>query len=262
MYIRGKNPAKDFLIRNSFFIFLYFATACFIFKMPNISNYNLLYFSSRLLLMIPFIIIGIGCLYTRSLVHMDKDSIDIVKARKDFVRSGICFNAAILIFFTVIFLWIISLGGVPNCAFSGLLTTAPVFFIFGSPNHYRDILDDGSSLVNRDLYKLSLWENIFRWFTYIVYFISVISFDFSIIEKLIRLKMFENPLLKFVITDTNNIKSCNQYQVMSIVIFLGSVAAVIVPYIIAKHSRESSNKANSADAKKPRCATKCKITGI
>lgn len=239
--IDDRNPAKAFVFRNLLFFILYIITAYFIITMPVGQNAGILFHSKKIFIIIPLLFIGIVVLFARSMVHMDESSIDKDKARKDFVLSGILFHASICLFFLVIFIWIISLGGVPNSAFSGLLTSAPVFFIFGSPKHYRDILDDGSTMVDRQLYKLSFWENLFKWMTYIVFIMSVMAFDWSAIGRMINIDGLKNPFFNFVVAESTNIKACKQYNIMSLVIFLGSVVAVIMPYFIELKKRQIRN---------------------
>ena len=227
--INQNNPAKDFLIHNIAFIILYSVIAYFILQLSKLSSHSFISIANILLTICGLSIIIILGLIARSMIHINEGSINEKRAKYDFFLSQVFFRFSILLFFTVILLWILVLGGVFKSAFSGLLTTAPVFFIFVSHDKYSGIFPE--QLKREWVFEVYFWEKLFRRITYIVYITAVLSFDFHCIGNVIGLEFYDNPLLSFLDHNCNEITSNAQYKFMSVVIFIGSIVAVAFPYL-------------------------------
>ena len=230
--INNHNYAKEFMKRSSIFIIFYIVISYFMITMPNVLDSGLLLLANNILILCPFLLIFILVMVGRSMVHICPESIDKYNAAHAFIMSGILFHITIWLFFVVVMLWIIALGGVLHSAFAGLLTTAPVFFIFGYSTHYNILFGCNENTVHKQLYRLSLVELSIKYLTYLVYIISVLSFDYLVICKAVGLKNIPNhPVLKFVAPNADEIIKSNQFQIMSIFIFLGSVVVIVVHYL-------------------------------
>lgn len=86
-------------------------------------------------------------------------------------------------------------------------------------------------------------ELLIKYLTYLVYIISVLSFDYLVICKAVGLKNIPNhPVLKFVNPNADEIIKSNQYQIMSIFIFLGSVVVIVAHYLSIRKKNTLLNK--------------------
>lgn len=223
------NPAKDFFIHNLAFIILYAVIAYFVVKLSKLSSNSFVDIANILLLFCAFSIIAVISLIAKSMIHIDPTTVDTNIAKRNFILSKVFFRLSILLFFSVVFLWILALGGIFSSAFSALLTTAPVFFIFVNHAKYSRIFN--GYIEDEWIFKVYFWEKLLMAFTYIIYVASVLSIDFSYIGNLFGIDLFANPLLSFVDPSSTTIKSSAHYQFMSVIIFLGSIIAVICPYL-------------------------------
>ena len=226
-----KNSAKDFFIHNMAFIILYIAISVFIFKLSKLSSHYFVSIANILLVICGLSIMIIPILIARSMINIIAGKLNEELAKHDFILSQVFFRFSILLFFTVILLWILVLGGVFKSAFSALLTAAPVFFIFASYDKYYSILIE---LKSESVFKVYFWERLFRIITYFIYILAVLSIDFQYIGNAFDLELIDNPLLSFLDPKSDVIKSSAQYQLMSVVIFFGSIVAIVFPYLSNK----------------------------
>ena len=97
--------------------------------------------------------------------------------------------------------------------------------------------------MDQELGAGQLVELLIKYLTYLVYIISVLSFDYLVICKAVGLKNIPNhPVLKFVNPNADEIIKSNQYQIMSIFIFLGSVVVIVAHYLSIRKKNTLLNK--------------------
>lgn len=232
------NTAKELFLNITLFFALYVFVITFMNFFSQYVPQWLSYLTHTLTIFMAFGFIFMVVVFAKTCVNFSPTTIIPANQIRRFIIVRIIFTLLIFLFFLLLCFWIAVFGGALNSSLSSLLTSAPVFFIFGLKRKYIASLEKEFSINPWALYKNYLYcELLFIAFTYIVYLVTVLNVDLTLIHNNAFTNVLKDYSAKIHKDDLLKQIDIRNYTLFSMIILFGSVLSTIAPFFIVKNTK-------------------------